>query len=73
MKQKQSIKHFFFVHSLYHVSDSMGDDVLLIENYKENTFVIESQGTRKNNRFREELGEFALDMLHRKHNTDFAA
>ena len=72
MKDAPSIKHFFFGNASYHVSDGMGDEVVLKVNYKDNSFLIQSIGHEENRKFRRELRVFAEGLLSRKHNTDFA-
>jgi len=72
MKDKKSIKHFFFGSASYFVSDGEGDEVLLQVDYKGNSFMIKSLGVRENKQFRIDLASFARDLLRRKHNTDFA-
>lgn len=72
MKDKKTIKHFFFDFAQYHVSDGLTDEVLLRVFYKENRFEIVHIKGDLNMRFREELSVFAGELLQRKHNTDFA-
>jgi hypothetical protein len=73
MKQTTYIKHFYFGNAVYHVSDGVGDEVVLRVNYKENSFLLESVSGEPNAAFRKEVREFAGDLLSRKHKTDFAA
>lgn len=72
MKNSKYIRHFYFGFAEYRVSDGAGDEVNLLVNYKDNSFLIKSLGKRVNTAFREELRLFAGDLLKRKHNTDFA-
>jgi hypothetical protein len=71
MRTTKFIKHFFFGHAEYHASDGNGDSVILRVHYKDNYYEIENTGESHNESFRTELGEFAEDLLKRKHNTDF--
>ncbi len=72
MEKPQTIKHFFFGFAQYRVSDGKGDEVLLKVNYQDNVFHIESLGDECNDLFRQELAQFAMGLLKRKHSTDFA-
>lgn len=60
-----------FDYAQYHFYDAKGNHILLKVHYRENSFEIEKDGNVQN-AFREEVSQFARDLLARKHGVNFA-
>jgi hypothetical protein len=71
MRLLQFVKLLEVQSARYELSDAQGDEVLLLVDYKNNQFRIESS-TQKNADFRAEVEKFALGLLARKHGANLA-
>lgn len=67
-----TVQSFTFKNAVYYASDGFGDTVALRIYYARNKYRIQSLGTVVNNSFRQELSNFAKDLLERKHGVNFA-
>ncbi len=63
------LKKFLFDIAKYKAVDENGTKILLVVDYKNNSFSFEGKGTAK---LRRELSLIAKDLLKRKHNVNFA-
>lgn len=73
VQQLKTTKQFTFGTAYYHAGDGQGDCVVLKVDYANNTFMLVPRtGAQPNKTFREELGNFAQDLLKRKHGVNFA-
>ena len=73
MQNLKHIKSFKFDYARYNLSDSLGDDVVLQVNYKDNNYVVKSKTKLKNKKFRVEIDEIATQLLKKKHGVEFAS
>ncbi len=63
------LKSFLFDKAKYLAADENGQEVLLVVDYKNNTYKLVGEGSRE---LRTELGVIAADLLKRKHKVNFA-
>lgn len=71
MQLLQFVKQLEVQSAQYELSDAQGDEVLLLVDYRNNQFRVESS-TPKNADFRAEVEKFALGLLARKHGVNLA-
>lgn len=66
------IKGFFFHSAEYQLDDGAEDAVVLVIDYKNNSFAVKDKVGAKNIKFRQEIESLARSLLQRKHGVNRA-